>query len=137
MSKFDTVQELIDFVTKDIQRQAPPMQWINGVLFVFNAMLITDEINKELIAGKLYWDYVAFAPLKEYCENMNNTSNQTTVPIQNVSHNETFQAIGQFLKNQFQSACLQILDLCYNPYNAFNIIYNLKKMSDCPVPLAL
>ena len=68
---------------------------------MFNAMLTTDEINKELIADKLHWDYVAFAPLKEYCENMNDTLNQTTVPIQNVSHNETFQAIGQFLKKQF------------------------------------
>ena len=77
------------------------MQWIIGVLFVFNAMLTTDEINKELIADKLHWDYVAFAPLKEYYENMNDTLNQTTVPIQNVSHNETFQAIGQFLKKQF------------------------------------
>ena len=101
MSKFDTAQELVDFVTKGIQRSTPPIQWINGVLFVFNAMLITDEISKELIAGKLHWDYVAFAPLKEYRESMNDTSNQTTVPIQNVSRNETFQAIGQFLKNQF------------------------------------
>ena len=77
------------------------MQWINGVLFVFNTMPLTDEINKELIAGTLHWNYVAFAPLEEYHESVSNTSNQTTVPIQNVSHNETFQAIGQFLKNQF------------------------------------
>jgi len=101
MSKFTVAQELIDFVTKGIRGQSSPMQWVNGVLFVFNTMPTTDEINKEIIQGKLHWDYVAFAPLEEYVENMNNSSSQATVPIQNVSNNETFQAIGQFLSSQF------------------------------------
>lgn len=101
MSKFDTAQELVDFTTKGVRGQINPMQWVDGVLMLFNAMPMTNDVSKEIMEGNLHWDYVAFAPLEEYQENMNNTSNEAIVPIQNVSNNETFQAIGQFLKSKF------------------------------------
>lgn len=104
MAIHDTPEQLI----KTIATGAPPgailvLKWTSGVLISFTAFPLGGDstVSKELIEGRLHWDYVACAPLPKFTERL--SINNLDVRIADVSSNETFQAIGSFLKNAINS----------------------------------
>lgn len=80
----------------------PPFRWINGIVFTFVALQTNTEfIAKERTSGVLHWDHLTFAPMPKY-EPLFVSSNNSTTYITKVDKNETFVAIGKFLKKKLK-----------------------------------
>lgn len=101
MSLFDSAQEMI----KNRAAANPPgtilyFSWVDGVLLSFSSLPITDAVAKEIIEGRLHWDHVSVAPMPEYRPTIALDEPQIVANILDVSANETFRAIGKFLKTK-------------------------------------
>jgi len=106
ISIYDTPEQLIRSNTIG----APPnavlvLKWINGVLFTFTAFPLGGDstISKETIEGRLHWDHVSFTSMPDYQERLEFVGVTTQIHVVDVSSNETFIAIGEFLRNTLDS----------------------------------
>ena len=80
----------------------PVMRWVDGIVLTFLALQTdTDFMAKERARGVLYWDHVSFAPMPEYQPTIM-TQNGSRAYITKVEKNETFIAIGKFLKKKLK-----------------------------------
>ena len=105
MSIYDTPEQLVRANTIG----APPnaliiFKWVNGVLFNFTALPLGGDhvISQEIIDGKLHWDHASFTLMPEYQERLIFDGIQAQVLVVNVTPNETFRAIGDFLQQELQ-----------------------------------
>ena len=106
MSIYDTPEQLV----RSNALGAPPnavivFKWVDGVLFNFSAFPLGGDpvITQEIINGKLHWDHVSFALMPEYQERLHFDGIQAQILVVNVTPNETFRAIGPFLRNAYES----------------------------------
>ena len=104
MAMYDSVEDMLDTLTvgapPGVIRE--PMRWVNGILLTFTAIPANNEFTvKERSEGILRWDHVSFAPMKKYEEGIG-LSNGVSLNIIDVSNNETFVAIGKFLKTHIK-----------------------------------
>jgi len=99
-----TADELVEFVTLGLPGPFPALYWVNGVLLSFNALIPTESVTKELMEGRIHWGHVICAPLAEYQNDLPIPNRGAPrVSILDVSHNETFRVIGDFLKQKIES----------------------------------
>ena len=104
ISPYDSVADFVSNLVVGLPGpNFPPIQWAEGVLMNFNALPFTDTVSKEIIEGKLHWDHVACALMEEFRENVDIPNRGMTIPIINVERNETFKAIGIFLRDEILS----------------------------------
>lgn len=75
-----------------------PIKWVDGIALIQNAYPMTDAVIKELLEGKLHWDYVSFAPMEEYRNNIHMEDMRITASVINVSANPIFRAIARFIR---------------------------------------
>ena len=68
---------------------------------------------KERARGVLYWDHVSFAPMPEYQPTIM-TQNGSRAYITKVEKNETFIAIGKFLKKKLKKYLYKKFSLKFN-----------------------
>jgi hypothetical protein len=101
-AEYKSPQEMVTILTGGL----PPggiftgLRWANGVLFDFHALPLNEVTTKEIIEGKLHWDYVSFTSMPKYQDRL--VSDQgTTATIMNVSSNPTFAIITEFIKERF------------------------------------
>jgi len=103
-SRYDSVQDLIRGAFAGIPRGSNvAIRWVDGVdgiALVQNALPMTDTLTKELIEGRLYWDHVSFAPMESYSPQVYLPDMRVTATIVDVSTNDVFRAIAQFLKRE-------------------------------------
>ena len=100
MAIYDSVDDMLDTLTAGIPPGVvrEPLRWVNGILLTFNPIPTNSEfIIKERAQGILRWDHVSFALMTKYEQGIS-LSNGVSVNIIDVSNNETFSAIGKFLK---------------------------------------
>lgn len=100
MSIYNNIDEMLAMLTRGLSAGmlGDTLRWVNGVALTFNPIPNTTEfIIKERSRGILRWDHVSFAPMKNYQERFN-LDNGVVVNVADVSMNETFCAIGKFLK---------------------------------------
>lgn len=103
IASFRTTEEMAAFLTAAIPSpRFPPVYWVEGVVMAFTPLPFTDSVSKEIIQGRLHWDHVSCAPMPTYQNNIN-IPGRGTVTVLNVSHNETFVAIGKFLHKKIRS----------------------------------
>jgi hypothetical protein len=98
-TKYDKAEEMVNSMTVGAPpgSVAGPLQWVDGVLMKFNVMPLNSElVVKELLAGRLHWDHVSFAPL-EKCAAIR--TDNVTMTVIDVSSNPTFKAIAKFIKD--------------------------------------
>jgi len=98
---YDSAEDLINASATSI----PPgsfltVRWVNGVLLSFSALPINEVTTKELIEGRLHWDHVSFAPMPEYRDQIIAGAG-VTFRIRDVSNNQVFAAIADFIKKEF------------------------------------
>jgi len=106
ISIYETPEQLVH----SIAIGAPPtavivFKWVNGVLFNFSAFPLGGDstISKEIVEGRLHWDHVSFASMPEFQEEPHFDNINARVFVVDVSTNETFQAIGEFLRNRLEN----------------------------------
>jgi len=101
-AKYDSPE---DFISASIKGLPPgsvltALRWVDGVLLSFRSLPINTITTKELIEGRLHWDYVSFAPMPEYRDQIVADTGITLV-ITNVSNNPVFTQIAEFIKKKF------------------------------------
>jgi len=105
MSIYSSPEELANKMTIGIPQGALPplLKWVDRVVMTFTTLNQTDFITKEIAEGKLHWDHVSIASMEEYRQTIVLPERAITVDVTDVSANETFQAIGKFLREEFLS----------------------------------
>ena len=102
-SRYETLESLV----RSAFGSAPPgstvstLKWVNGVVLSHSSFPMTDEIIRELLDGRLHWNHVSFAPLEEFRQNYHDPDLRITVTIVNVSTNSVFEAIGNFIREEW------------------------------------
>lgn len=103
ISSYTTPEELAKVLTVGMPLGALPplLRWVNGVVLSFISLPpIGDVVAQEIIEGRLHWEHVAFAPMPTYHHQIMLPERGITVDVVNVSANETFSAIGSFLRGK-------------------------------------
>jgi len=105
-TKYDSPEELID----SLVRGAPAgsiaaLRWADGVLLSFNALPNDPITTKEILEGRVHWNHANFSLMPQYKEQII-TKSGVTIVIGDVSKNSSFQAVAEFIKENF-----------YNPFN--------------------
>jgi len=103
ISQYATAEELAKLLTVGLPFGALPplLRWVNGVVLSFTSLpAVGDMVAQEIIEGRLHWDHVAFAPMPTYQPQIALPERGITLDIVNVSANETFSAIGSFLRSK-------------------------------------
>jgi hypothetical protein len=78
----------------------PPLRWVDGIVLLFNSIPpVNDIIIKEILDGKIHWDYMCFAPMEKYVPRVT-TKDGTTCSIIDVSNNEVFKKVAEFIKKK-------------------------------------
>ena len=100
LSSYPDVDDMLSNITMGLPpgRINETLKWVDGIVLTFVSVPGNTEFTTmERSKGILRWDHVSFAPMENYQENFN-LPNGVMVNVMNVSHNETFCAIGKFLK---------------------------------------
>jgi hypothetical protein len=79
-----------------------PLNWAEGVAFRPNAMLMNDEITRELLQGKVHWNAVEWALMPEYKNVIPIADINAKIPVINVSATAILCEIAKALKGQAQ-----------------------------------
>jgi hypothetical protein len=98
-ARYESVEHLIKGAFSNIPPGANvgSLKWVGGLVMTQTPYPMTDTIIKELIAGRLHWDHVSFAPMDEYSPNIHVPDIRLTVTINDVSVNPVFRAIAKFI----------------------------------------
>jgi len=64
---------------------AGPLSWAEGVVFRFSRMAPTDELFRELLAGKVHWNVVEWALMPQYKQVILLEEINAKIPVINVS----------------------------------------------------
>jgi hypothetical protein len=102
MSQYGSAEQMAKSMVIGMQpgMLTPILRWVNGVVLEFTAIQInTERVANDRLKGILHWDYVSFAPMPEYKPTIK-LSNGVVLEIADVSTNETFVAIGKFLRSK-------------------------------------
>jgi hypothetical protein len=100
-TKYDSPDEFIESLVLGIPAGSiAQLRWVDGVLLSFNAFPSDSVTTKENLEGRIHWNHVNFALLPEYKEKII-TKSGVTVIIGNVSKNPSFQAVAEFIKENF------------------------------------
>ena len=97
---YANIDEMLTTITTGLSagRISDTLKWVDGIALTFITVPDNTEFTtKERSKGILRWDHVSFAPMKKYQKNFN-LSNGIIIDVIDVSMNETFSAIGKFLK---------------------------------------
>ena len=100
-TKYDSEQEFIDSMVRGIPAgSTTTLRWADGVLLSFSAFPPDSVTTKENLEGRIHWNHVNFALMPEYKEQVI-TKSGVTVFIGDVTKNSSFQAVAEFIKNNF------------------------------------
>ena len=100
-TKYNTSEEFIEnLVLGAPAGSIANLRWADGLLFAFKTFPSDPLTTKDLFEGKVHWNHVSFALMPKYKEQVI-TKSGVTVVIGNVSKNPSFQAVAEFIKNNF------------------------------------
>ena len=97
---YANIDEMLTTITTGLSagRISNTLKWVDGIALTFIAVQNNTEFTTiERSKGILRWEYVSFAPMKKYQKDFN-LPNGVIINVEDVSANETFSAIGKFLK---------------------------------------
>ncbi len=100
MSMYANIDEMLTAMTTGLSagRISDTLKWVGGIALTFTAVRNNTEFTTiERSKGILRWEHVAFAHMKKYQKEFNLPSG-VIINVEDVSVNETFSAIGKFLK---------------------------------------
>lgn len=79
-----------------------PLKWVDGIVMIFNPLPATNEsMMNQLIEGRLFWDYLAFAPMPKYVPNKVSDALGISCSIADVSSVSTFRDIAKAIHAKF------------------------------------
>ena len=77
---------------------APPLNWVDGVIFSFHGMPHITPIVREMLEGRLHWISVTFAIFPVYQNLIVIKETNVKIPIIDVSNNGVFKEVAIALK---------------------------------------
>jgi len=100
-TKFDSIEELARFTAIIAGGKPSGLYWADGVAFLyFPLMASTDAAAKELIENRrIYWTFLSYALMPSYKLQVE-TKEKIIIPIINMSSNDFFKKVAQWLKNR-------------------------------------
>ena len=81
-----------------------PIYWSNGVAYVHLNMPNTEEVLKEYLQGRIHWRNLFFAFMPKYQNVILIPEGNVRIPIINVSKNEKYSDVAEWLKQNFKPA---------------------------------
>jgi hypothetical protein len=81
---------------------AEPLNWAEGVVFRFSRLAPTDEVFRELLAGKAHWNVVEWALMPQYKQVIPLEEINAKIPIINVSTTTILCEVAKALKEKAQ-----------------------------------
>jgi hypothetical protein len=77
------------------------LYWVDGIVFLYFPLpASTTAVAKELLEnGKVYWTFVAYAPMPKYAQTIE-TKEKMIVPVVDISSDTTLTKVAQWLKEQ-------------------------------------
>lgn len=82
---------------------AEPLQWADGVVFRNMLMPPTEDVVREMIAGRLHWSAIAWALMPKYQPVYIINEINARIPIVNVSTMATISDVVKALKDSVKS----------------------------------
>ena len=81
---------------------AGPLSWAEGVVFRFSRLAPTDEVFRELLAGKVHWNVVEWALMPQYKQVIPLEEINAKIPVINVSTTAILCEVAKALKSKAQ-----------------------------------
>ena len=66
------IHEVVEIGRDDLLRErvtpagTMPLYWVNGILFSFSSLPMTDDVTKEYLKGRIHWLEVHYARMDRY-----------------------------------------------------------------------
>ncbi len=98
-------QSFDEFVRKQAIQQNPNMppvsaRWVDGVIFVFNAMQPTPEmINERVRDGVVHWDFIIFAEMPDFQEIVTHPDTHIQLRVSDNTNNSAVADVIRHFKN--------------------------------------
>ena len=99
---------LDEFIHLKVQPRPPntgaiPFRWVDGILFDFASVLPTEQIvNERVRDGIVHWDFIEFAEMPKFQNNLMNPDNGATWRVLDGSTNTAVVDAIRWLKSQPQ-----------------------------------
>ncbi|RLI40695.1 hypothetical protein DRO69_12570 [Candidatus Bathyarchaeota archaeon] len=78
-----------------------PINWADGVAFVYALMPSTEEVIKEQLEGKINILSLAFASMPTYKPFVTSKDGKAKVPVIDVSYNKFYKELAKWIKENF------------------------------------
>lgn len=76
------------------------LNWTNGVIFTFNPLApTTDEVMREYLNGRVYWESVSFALMPECTPRVK--VGTVEIPVVDVSYNKLASEVAKWLSQHY------------------------------------
>ena len=98
-------QSFDEFVRKQAIPQLPNIppltaRWVDGVIFVFNAMQPTPEmVNERVRDGIIHWDFIIFAEMPEFQDMVTHPDTHAQLRVSDNSNNTAVADVIRYFKN--------------------------------------
>ncbi|GEM_PF-6681368 len=116
ISVFKSADEMARVYTAGMSCFHDQFKWVNGVVMMYSAVdpSFNSVFAKEMIDGKVHWQWVSVAPMPKYSERIK-VENFLTVSVKDVTYSKKFVEIGRFLYDWVQ---LKLKENDAYPYSA-------------------
>jgi hypothetical protein len=100
-TRFNTPEEIARFTSVIAGGKLAGLYWVDGVVFLYFPLpASTTAVAKELLEnGKVYWTFVAYAPMPKYAQTIE-TKEKMIVPVVDISSDTTLTKVAQWLEEQ-------------------------------------
>ena len=98
-------QSFDEFVRKQAVQQPPNLpqvvaRWVDGVIFIFNAMQPTPEmINERVHDGVIHWDFIIFAEMPEFQDIVTHPDTHVQLRVSDNTNNSAVADVIRHFKN--------------------------------------
>ena len=98
---FKTVDDLARFANIAVGGKTTGVYWANGVVFIYYPLPASTELTTKVLIEdrKVYWAFVSYALMPKY-QPIIETKERIMVPVIDMSTNNLFRKVTQWLKEQ-------------------------------------
>ena len=103
------IHEIVEVTKDDLLRErvtpqgTMPLYWVNGFLFSFSSLPMTDEVTKDYLKGKLHWLELHYAKMDKYMPMLTldeeEYKQKLNIRVIDTSFSNIHQELSKWLKN--------------------------------------
>ncbi len=103
------IHEIVEVTKDDLLRErvtpqgTMPLYWVNGFLFSFSSLPMTDEVTKDYLKGRLHWLELHYAKMDKYMPMLTldeeEYKQKLNIRVIDTSFSHIHQELAKWLKN--------------------------------------